>query len=78
MNSPAGLTLPRTLRNIIRGGRGGDCKVGKVTLYVLRIGTAVCWVSGADRDKLTYFLWWVVGTSGLSSCGCCSQYSMRN
>ena len=48
MNNPAGLTLPRVLRNIIRGGSGGDCKVGKVTLYVLRIenGTVVCWVSG--------------------------------
>lgn len=48
MNSPAGLTLlPRALRDIIRGGSGGDCEVGKVTLYVLRIGMAVfvCWVS---------------------------------
>ena len=42
MNNPAGLVLlPRALRNIIRcGGDGGDWEVGKVTLYVLRNGTA--------------------------------------
>ena len=41
MNSPAGLTLlPRAaaaLRNIVIRDDGGDCEVGKVTLYVLRI-----------------------------------------
>jgi hypothetical protein len=79
MNSPAGLPLPRALRDIIRGG-GGDCEVvGKVTLYVLRI---VGWadkerdVEEEERKKerkgreLTYFV--VLVTSGLWSCGGCS------